>query len=51
MFEWGRQNRDTDEEHNEDCVEEGLHLVRVKFDRVGDGGRQALLMGYCNINI
>ena len=29
------QNRETDEEYDEDCVEERFHLVRVKFDRDG----------------
>ena len=45
------KNRETDDEHNEDCVDEGLQLARVKFDRDGKGGRQALVIGYCSSNI
>ena len=45
------KNRETDEEHDEDCVDEGLQLARVKFDRDGKGGRQALVIGYCSSNI
>ena len=45
------QNRKTDEEHDEDCVEEWFQLARVKFDRDGEGGREALSMGNCSINI
>ena len=26
----GEQNRETDEEHDEDCVKEGFQLARVK---------------------
>ena len=33
------QNRKTSEEHDEDCVEEGLKLARVKFDRDGEGDK------------
>ena len=45
------QNRKTSEEHDEDCVEEGLKLARVKFDRDGEGDREALEMGNRSINI
>ena len=45
------QNRETTEEHNEDCVEEGFNLARVKFDRDGEGDREALGMGNCSINV
>ena len=45
------QNRETNEEHDEDCVEEGFNLARVKFDRDGEGGREALGMGNCSINV
>ena len=31
MVEWVRQNRETDEEHDEDCVEEEFQLARVKY--------------------
>ena len=33
---------------DEDCVEEGFQLTRVKFDRDGEGEREALRMGYCS---
>ena len=39
------QNRETDEEHDQDCVEEGFHLARVKVDKDGLG------MQNCCINI
>ena len=39
-----------DEEHNEYCVEESFQLARVKFNRDGKEGREALGMGYCSIN-
>ena len=45
------QNKETDEEHNEDCVEEEFQLARVKFGRDGERGREALGMGNCSINI
>ena len=45
------QNRETDEEHDEDCVKEGFQLARVRFDREGEGGREALGMRNCSINI
>ena len=38
------QNRETDEEHDEDCVDEGFQLASVKLDRDGKGGREALGM-------
>ena len=50
-FNWVKQNRETDEEDDEDCVEEGFHLTRVKFDRDSEGDRKALEMGYWGINI
>ena len=45
------QNRETDEEHDEDCIEEGFQLARVKLDENGEGGRQAVGMGNHSINI
>ena len=45
------KNRETDEQHDEDCVEEGFQLAGVKFDRDGETGREALGMGNCSINI
>ena len=37
-----RQNRGTNEEHDEDCVEDKFQLARVKFYRDGERGREAL---------
>ena len=31
------QTRETDEEHDEDCVEEGFQMARVKFGRESSG--------------
>ena len=45
------QNRENDEEHYEDCVEEGFQLDRVKPDEDGEGGREALCTGNHSINI
>ena len=45
------KNRETDEEQDEDCVEEGFQLARGKFDRYGEGGRETVGMGYCCINL
>ena len=45
------QNRETDEEHYEDCVEDRLLLARKKIDRDGEKGREALGMGNRSINI
>ena len=39
------QNRETDEEHDEDCIEEGFQLARIKYDRDSEGGREALGVG------
>ena len=50
MVEWGGEKRETDKEHDEDCVEDSFHLARVKFDRDGDRGRETLSMGSCCIN-
>ena len=36
------QNREIDEEHNKDCVEERLQFARVKFDRGGAGSRKTV---------
>ena len=45
------QNRETDEEYVEDCVEVGFPLARVKyFDKDGKWGRSAVGMRYCSIN-
>ena len=45
------QNRETNEKHNEDCVKEGFHLTRVKFEGDGEGDKEALDMGNRNINV
>ena len=45
------QIRETDKEHDENCVEERIQLDNKKFDSNGEGVRQALSMGNCSINI
>ena len=45
------QNRGTDEEHDEDCVEERFRLARAKLSRNSKGDRKSLGMGNCSINI
>ena len=47
---WAGQNRETEEEHDEDCVEEGFQLAMVKIDRDGKEGKKALGMGNCSNN-
>ena len=52
--EWSNgvgQNRETDEEHDEGCIEEGFQLARMKYDRDSEGGREALGMGNCSVII
>ena len=44
-------NRETDEEHDENCVEEGFQMARVKVGRDGEGSSKALDMGNCSVNI
>ena len=52
MVEWGRKkNWKTDEKHDQDCVKEGFQFARGHLDRDGEGGREAVGMGYYNINI
>ena len=46
-----KQNRETDEEHDEDCLKEDFQIARVKFDRDVEGEREALGMRKCSINI
>ena len=48
---WVGQIRETNEERDENYVVDGFHLTRVKFDRDGEGGREALGMGNCSIII
>ena len=43
--------KETNEEYDEDWVEEGFELARLKFDRDGVGHREALDMVNCSINI
>ena len=45
------QNRETNEEHDEDCVEEGFQSTRAKLNRNGNGGKKAINMGNCSISI
>ena len=45
------QNREIDEEDDENCVEEGFQLARVKVDKDVERGTEALGMGNCCINI
>ena len=45
------QNRETDEEHDEACIEEGFQLARIKNDRDSEGGREAPFVENCSINI
>ena len=44
------QNREITEEHEDDCVEEGFQLARVKLEKDGEKRREALGMGNCSIN-
>ena len=46
-----RQNRKIDKEHDEDCVEEGFQLAKAKYTKDGEGGREALVVRNCGINI
>ena len=45
------QNRETNEEHDKDCIEGGFQLARIKFDRDSEGDREALGVGNCSVNI
>ena len=45
------QNRETDEEHDGDCIEERFQWARIKYDRDSEVGRKALGVGNCSINI
>ena len=44
------QNRETDEEHDEDCFEKEFKLDSVKFATDSQRGRETLGMGSCSIN-
>ena len=45
------QNRETDKENDDDCVDEEFQLARVKYDRIGAEGREALVVRNCSINV
>ena len=45
------QNKETNEEYHEDCVEEGFQLARVGFDSDGEGCRETRGIGNCSVNI
>ena len=45
------KNRKNDEEIDEDCVEKEFPLARVKSYINGGGGRKAIVMGNCSINV
>ena len=47
---WVGQNRETTQEHDEDCAEEGFQSTSVNFDRDGKLEREALGIGYCSSN-
>ena len=51
VVELGRTKRETNEDRDEDCVEEGFQLVRVKFDRNGEGRHGTCRFGESCINI
>ena len=44
------QNRETNEEHHKDCVEEGFQLAWVKLYKNVEEGREALVMSNRSIN-
>ena len=45
------KNRETDKENDDDCVDEEFQLARVKYDRIGAEGREALVVRNCSINV
>ena len=45
------KNRETDSEHDEDCVEEGFQSASAKLNRDGKGERKSLGTGNSIINI
>ena len=51
VVEWVGQNKETDEEHDENCVEEEFQLTRVKIDKDGKRGRVALGIGNQNHSV
>ena len=51
VVDWVGQNRETNKEHDEDCVKEGFQLARLKLDKDGETGREALGIGNHSIKI
>ena len=45
------KNMETDKEHDEDCIEKGFQLARIKYDMDSEGGRESPDMGNCGDNI
>ena len=45
------QNKKTEGEHDEGCIEEGFQLAKIKYDRDSEEGREALGVGNCTVNI
>ena len=45
------QNKETDEEHDEDCIEVGFQLARIKYDRDSEGSSEALGVGHLVIQV
>ena len=44
------QNRENNEEHDEDCVEKGFQLAKVRFDKYGKRGSEAPGVRLCSIS-
>ena len=44
-------NRETNEEHDEGCVEEEFQLARVKLGKDGEGSSEVLGVGNRSINV
>ena len=40
LVEWVGCDRETNEKHDKDCVEEGFHVAKVKLDICGEGQRR-----------
>ena len=44
-----RKNSETEEEHDEDCVEERFQLARIKLERDDEEDRETLVIRNCII--
>ena len=44
-------NRETNQEHDEGCVEEGFQLARVKLGKDSEGGSEVRGVGNRSINV